>query len=193
MDRGQQELFPKLYGEWTVWHSTMPRFSKSNAATVALYPQSRMELCIRRQQGPLLWQDTLDGNYHVIGSTECWGGGDGETHDGSRSCQSQLMLHITRSQRELLSIFGIGVDIPFMRRTITHRSFRLALELQILEQDDLFLSNAMYSIHLVRSIHSNQPDVNVPLSTLMASQLVGMAFAELLKILAHTLWFHDHI
>lgn len=64
------------------------------------------------------------------------------------------------------------------------------MELYIIGHDDLFLTTRSYSFHLVRSVRANELSINVPFSTLVATQISGMCIAHVIHQIMNHLMNH---
>jgi hypothetical protein len=164
-------LILQLYGEWSLWHSTAPNFRHPNSVMIYLYPHSRIEMSLRRTVGPFLFEDRRKGDYCVVGTSD------------------RVLVEFSSLDWKILSLFGIGFEvIPILiPLDVPAHIQNMNLDLSIVGNDDLFLTSDHHSYHLVRSIRTNEPSINVPFSTLVATQLTGMYITycveQLLKLI----------
>ena len=194
------------YGEWSVWHSNLPKFLGPNKVMVNLFPEDELQISHKKYVGPFLLEKKWKGHYNLFTNTE-----DRDTHNLSptqRDCVGIVNIIFREKEHVLVSLFGIGVDeipLTFLRSD----SIPLTMDLRIVGNNDMYLtvSNTQLqkflarslpvdkttSYHLVRSIQNDQPKINVPLSTLLATQLFSMIMGYLLHTappLCHDLSFY---
>lgn len=155
-------LKSQLYGEWSVWHS---HEQGSNKIVVGLYPESNIEICYRKYQGPWLIQTRKIGHFYIIGEND----------------QEPLVsIQYNEKEYKILSFLGIGFDDISLTRKDNY-PINVDMKLYVVDRNDLFLSMSNKEhYHLVRSVRVNEPDVNVPISTLIATNIFGMLMTELL-------------
>jgi len=177
------QLMPQLYGEWSLWHSNDASFKGPNRVLVYLHPDDMIDVCHTRHVGPFLVQDKRIGRWRGIDdeNTEC-------VISGLDSiCTGDVHVDFHSSQRRLMSIMGIGInDCPLAFENKIMINIRMRLH--VVGRDDLFLTSTMDDgcyYHLIRSIRTNQPSVDIPFSTLMSTQLVSMLITYILHIIAH--------
>lgn len=171
----------QLYGEWSLWHSTDPSFKGPNRVMVSLHPDNMIDVCHKRHMGPFLVRDKRIGKFIVSDdqqTAECVVSGL------DAICTGDVIVDFYSSERRLLSVFGIGLDkcpLIFENKIELESNMRL----HVVGRDDLFLTSDQCYYHLVRSIRANQPTVDVPLSTLMSTQLMSMLIAYMLHMIFH--------
>ena len=162
----------RLYGEWSLWHSTAPDFRKPDCVVIYLYPNARIDLCVFQTMGPFLLQDRQMGNFSVKNH-----GVEPHVHN------PYVHIDFVHGERRVLSVFGIGVDDSPVSFPLymDEQSRQMNLKLDIVGPDDLFLTSRFHSHHLVRSMKRNVPSINVPFSTLVATHLTGMMISFFVK------------
>jgi hypothetical protein len=152
---------------------------------VYLYPCFRVEIVTRQLIGSFLFEERQLGKYTLMGVSECSIENDHvnvEWFDATESvCTNRVCAEFFTRQRRLLSIFGIGLDNAPIHTTlrVPDETQRIFMELHVMGHDDLFLTSSSFSYHLIRSIRPNELSVNVPFSTLVATQVTGMYIAYL--------------
>ena len=57
--------FPKFYGEWTLWHSTIPDLP-DNRVVVHIYPDNQLSLSYRFMRGPVVYHKSKVGTYRIF-------------------------------------------------------------------------------------------------------------------------------
>jgi len=176
------DFITRLYGEWTMWHSTAPQFDTPNAVLIWLYPPSRIEICWRKTMGPFLYEDRWIGDLFIWGMTEC-------DSVEANVCNNRVHVEFDQGFRRVLSVCGIGLDdVLQMPRSKTGQV--LTMDLQNIGKDDMFLMSSRHSYHLVRSMRLNEPTINIPLSTLVATQLAGMLVTHIFQeVVKHCPWW----
>lgn len=172
---------PQLYGEWSLWHSNDASFKGPNRVLVYLHPDDMIDVCHTRHVGPFLVQDKRIGR---------WRGADPENTEcvinGLDSvCTGDVSIDFYSSERRLMSIMGIGINdcpLAFENKISINNRMRL----HVVGRDDLFLTSRMDDgcyYHLIRSIRTNQPSVDIPFSTLMSTQIVSMLITYLFHLI----------
>jgi len=188
-----ENVLSHLYGEWSVWHSDLYKSSPSNQMLVNLSPSSQFQVSEKKNMGPLLLEKKWAGEYDVI-SSQCFGT---LAHGFEPWCTSYIRVNRLDIEHIVVSLLGIGFDEAyFSRRRPIHLSFKVQLD--IIGKDDIYLSidnsdlqeiintrlpeKGSSSYHLIRSVRINQPQVNIPLSTFLFTQVLGSCIS---------LFFHD--
>jgi hypothetical protein len=180
---GYRMTTPKsqLYGEWTVWHSHHSSSKGSNRMLVGLYPESIIEVCYREYQGHWLIETRKIGEFQIqddfIYNSPSIRFNQRQFDPVSKS---NVCVFYQKKERKILSFLGIGFDDISPLRTEEHH-VRLNMTLYIVDRNDLFLTiSDQGHYHLMRSIRVNEPSVNVPISTLIATNLFGMVMTAVL-------------
>ena len=83
----------------------------------------------------------------------------------------------------LLSIYGVGMDGYFSSEYKKCADIKTILHLYIIKPNDLYLCNERECYHLVKSIRINEPQINVPISTFVFTQLLGVCLTQLFHVL----------
>jgi len=188
-----ENVLSHMYGEWSVWHSDLYKSLPSNQMLVNLSPSFHFQVSEKKNMGPLLFEKKWLGEYEVV-SSQCFG----TFAQGFEPwCTSQIRVNRLDIEQIVVSFFGIGFDEAyFSRRQPIDFSFNVKLD--IIGKDDIYLSlensdlqeivntrvpeKGSSSYHLVRSVRINQPQVNIPLSTFLFTQVLGSCIS---------LFFHD--
>lgn len=156
---------PKLYGEWSLWHSNTKYGLNANKIIISLYPKNNFEYKEKKQINIFLIEYIYQGNYkldykHNIIKNEDSG--------NVIFCQEKLKIR-------LLSIFGIGFDeLPIFFMQNVRKKVRLHFD--IIGKDDIFLNKYENYFHLIRHTRVNEPSINVPLSTFLFTNLLSLIF-----------------
>jgi hypothetical protein len=180
----------QLFGEWTVWHSHNPSFRGSNKMLVGLYPDSIIEVTYKQYIGPWLIETRKIGEFTFQKDV---------THKHKKNNRkrkrpyqhlppiyksSNVCVQYSKKYVKILSFLGIGFDDISPLHTQLH-DVCLNMSLFIVDKNDLFLTmnnNKDEHYHLIRSIRVNEPSINVPISTLIATNIVGMIMTALIHI-----------
>ena len=168
---------PQLYGEWTMWHSHNPSFKGSNRMLVGLYPESNIEVSYREYKGPWLIETRKIGKFYF---EDDFTYNDDSTTNFDPICKSNVCVQYNKKEQKVLSFLGIGFD-DISPLHIESHDVKLNMKLYIVDRNDLFLTmNQNEHYHLMRSIRVNEPAVNIPISTLIATNIVGMIMTALI-------------
>lgn len=169
----------QLYGEWTIWHSHHPSSKGSNRMLVGLYPESIIEVCYREYKGPWLIETRKMGEFHMDDDL-MYDDNNNSKNKFDPVCKSNICIQYQKKERKVLSFLGIGFDDISPLHTEDHTT-KLNMKLYIVDRNDLFLTiNEKEHYHLMRSIRVNEPNINVPISTLIATNLFGMIMTALI-------------
>lgn len=158
----QASSFPKFYGEWTLWHSTVPDLP-DNRVVVHIYPDKQLTLKYRFTKGPMVFHKSKKGTYRVFDNDE-----DNEQK------RAEVAFHHT--EEIFLSVYGIGLQ-NFNIKTRSHNeeskhSFCMTMG----GTDDIYLKSIAHNndcFHIVRSVRINEPSVDIPISTFLITQIFG--------------------
>jgi len=162
---------PRLYGEWSLWHSNTKQSLLSNKVLISLYPKRKFEVKEKKQQNIFLMEYVYRGHYKL--------GANSENGDSGNVLIEQENLRI-----RMLSICGIGFDeLPIL--CMKNLNKRVKLQYDIISKDDIFLSKYNNHFHLIRHTRINEPPINVPLSTLMLTNIVSIILSHLLHKYVH--------
>ena len=197
--RPNDKIIRHLFGEWSVWHSNFPNFVGSNKMRVHLYPERVIEVAQRKYSGPWLYEKRFRGTYNLSLN------GDDDDINTSRDA-SVVSLRFHDVEKKLVSVFGIGLDdVPILVYQEKDDDHNIDMHLNIAGRDDLFLtaplsviqdmteytmplngSDDIICYHLVRSVRNDEPSPNVPISTFIATQILGTWICYIL----HYIFFH---
>jgi len=177
------------YGEWSVWHSNLPQFMGPNKIMVNLFPHDELQISHKKFLGPFLYEKKWTGRYTLDSNHNKDVSLPSSMNGWKPVCEGVVHLAFCEMERYPVSLFGIGIDEIPLPMTTRPDSSLLTMDLSIVGNDDMYLtvSNAELqkflrralpvdkttSYHLVRSIQNDQPKVNVPISTFIATQLLG--------------------
>jgi hypothetical protein len=162
----------KIYGEWIVWHSTQTH-EFMNREVVHLYPDNKISICHRYSKGPFVFHKEKVGQYFI----------------DDKGTFVKVNLNLNSYKDNLLSIYGVGTEnFPVQEKPL---NIRLCLKLYCVGTDDLYLSNPYtnHCFHLVKSVRINEPKIDVPLSTFIFTQILGLFFTQIL----HILFMHNNL
>ena len=170
MDESTRVNLAHLYGEWSLWYANLHSFAGPNKIMVYLYPKSSLEIVYKRTIGPCLFVDRELGSF--TGDLE-----DQKVEEVPDVTLQRVHVNVTFTERSrsMVSFLGIGVEELDLRYPIPLRGNQENMELVVVGRDDLFLTTpkTQTTYHLIRSSWINQPSINVPFSTLVATQVVG--------------------
>lgn len=168
--------FPQYYGEWTLWHSTMPDLP-DNRVVFHIFPENQLTMKYRFTKGPFIFHKTKIGTYKIMEKTTI---GD-EKHS--------VNVRFHKTEEFFLSAYGIGLQnlkIKTQRKeNITQFKFIMSFE----GNDDIYLRQKCNHdcFHIVRSVRINEPSVDIPISTFIITQIIGSILGHLInQILFHT-------
>jgi hypothetical protein len=172
---------PQLYGEWTMWHSHNPSFKGSNRMLVGLYPESNIEVSYREYTGPWMIETRKIGTFHFDNDLRYDDNDNKMKTDFDPICKSNVCVEYKQKEKRVLSFLGIGFDDISPLQVESH-NVTLHMKLYIVDRNDLFLTmNQNDHYHLMRSIRVNEPTINVPISTLIATNIVGMMMTAIIQ------------
>lgn len=174
----------QLYGEWVVLHSNIPIFSSTNSKIVTIYPKKQIVCRTFKTTGPLLYKNEYSGEFLI----ECFDQEEGCRLDEDNVCEISILWKKKKSYIE--SFFGIGLNeisqnidsIPM------NNKHNINITLNVLENNNLYLSNEDYHLHLIRNVTPKRPETNIALSSFIATQIFGSIMLHFLHI-----YFHDLI
>jgi hypothetical protein len=182
----------QMYGEWSLWHANFPSFSGPNRVLVCIFPEGMLEITYLHNVGPFLLKDYQMGKYRFLFPSKISKKiskkiSNDEFSIMKGSSSSSVEVHFYHRRYQLLSIFGVGLDnLPIHYKV--PRNVKKKLDVHVVGRDDLFLRvktgkdenniEASLFYHLVRCIRNDQPTVNVPLSTLVFTQVMGIIIAN---------------
>ena len=154
---------------------------------VYLYPKTNLEIVYKRSIGPCLFVDKEIGSFtlkHLEERNDL-----NDLHD-LHDMNHLIHVNITFKERSrcLVSILGIGLEELEVRYPIPLRENQENMEMVVVGRDDLFLTTTASptfstTYHLIRSSWVDQPTINVPFSTLVATQVLGMMIGWMLHYL----------
>jgi hypothetical protein len=172
--------FPKLYGEWTLWHSTVPDLP-DNRVVIHIYPDNQLTLKYRFMRGPVVYHKSKKGIFRVSED-------DPQDTDNGKGNVDVLFHH---TEEIFLSVYGIGLQ-NFNIKTKSHREkSRFSFSMTMSSIDDIYLKSIIRNddcFHIVRSVRINEPSVDIPLSTFLITQI----FATILGHIINEIVFHSN-
>lgn len=167
--------FPKFYGEWMLWHSTVPDLP-DNRVVVHIYPDNQLSLKYRFMKGPVVYHKSKIGTYKIFPEEE------------NEKRKVDVVFHHT--EEVFLSMYGIGLQ-NFNIRTKKKRILnKFSFSMTMAGMDDIYLQSIRRNddcFHIVRSIRINEPSVDIPISTFFITQVVGTILGHVInQVLFHT-------
>lgn len=190
----KEDLMYQLYGEWMVWHSTTSSsFYDPNTIMVRLYPSFCIDICIKHNIGPFIIEEIRTGRIRVR-DMNCRVLMNKDLSEFQPVCTERVYIGFLEKRTKMISAFGIGMSCFEVCKP--HHQL-LSMDLHVVGRDDLYMTKKRrndkqnISYHLVRSVRSNQPSIDVPFLTLVSTQLVGMFVCKILKILMD--FYHIHV
>jgi len=153
---------PRLYGEWSVWHSNTRNRWLSNRVIVSIRAKRQFEIREKRQQNMFVVEYVYQGKYKL------------QQELTKRDVESgQVILYQDTMHIRLLSIGGVGLDELPIYCTKDIRK-KVNLNFDLIGKDEIFLSKYDNYFHLVRHTRLNEPTINIPFSTLLFTNLFGI-------------------
>ena len=167
--------FPSFYGEWTLWHSTVPDLP-DNRVVVHIYPDNQLSLKYRFMKGPIVFHKSKLGSYRIS--------------PGEEDEKQKVHVVFHHTEEFFLSMYGIGLqnfNIRTKKKTIrSHYLFSMTMA----GNDDIYLQSIKRNddcFHIVRSVRINEPSVDIPISTFLITQIVGTIVGHAInQLLFHT-------
>lgn len=155
--------FPKFYGEWTLWHSTIPDLP-DNRAVVHIYPDNQLSLKYRFTRGPVVYHKSKIGTYQLFHSDV----------DDEEKRKVDVLFHHT--EEVFLSVYGIGLQNFNIKTKKTTDKSQYSFSMTMPSTEDIYLQSIARNddcFHIVRSVRINEPSVDIPISTFLITQIVG--------------------
>jgi hypothetical protein len=166
---------PKFYGEWSLWHSKSKNILLSNKVIVSLYPVDKFELIEKKSIGLFNIEYIYTGSYSVSYEKNL---NFVNMKQGTVICKQKKM------KIKLLSFCGIGLDeLPIFY--MKNLNSKIRLHFDIINKDDIFLSKYDNYFHLVRHTRFNEPMVNIPFSSFLFTNLLGIYLNYLIHKYVH--------
>lgn len=164
--------FPKrFYGEWTLWHSTMPDLP-DNRAVIHIYPENHLTFKYRFTRGPIVFHKTKKGVFRISNTDEF----EDEKH--------QVDVSFYNTEEIFLSVYGIGLQNFNIKTKQKKTKMDYKFALTMVGTDDIYLrcvEPRNDCCHLVRSIRINEPSVDIPISTFLITQIVGTLLGHVIN------------
>lgn len=168
---------PEL-GEWVVRHSTHRRAPPDNRAVVHVYPENRLVLAHRHSLGPLVCLRQLHGMYTLT------------TNSDSVTDEKRVVTCTFHEKRDtILSVYGVGLHGVFEVTTKKEAFKQYKFFFMMHGVSDVFLTatdpvdESTFYCHLVRCVRIDEPNIDVPFSTFIFTQLLGIVFSALIQLL----------
>lgn len=167
---------PRLYGEWMLWHSTLPNIP-TNRAVIHIYPDNHVLLSYRFNKGPFVFHSRKSGIYNVI--------------DMDNNDQVKLNIDFVRTEEHFLSAYGIGVENMNIKTKDILFLKRYTLCMTLVGMDDIYLRTCNSErtnkndncFHLVRSVRVNEPSIDIPFSSFVFTQIIATIIGHAINIL----------
>lgn len=173
----------QLYGEWIVLHSNIPIFSSTNSKIVTIFPKKQIVCRTFKSTGPLMYKNEYSGEFLI----ECFDKEEGCKIEEDNVCDISIVWK--KKKYFVESFFGIGLNELSQKVNTVSMDDRhnVNITLNVLENNNLYLSNEEYHLHLIRNVTPNRPDNNnIALSSFIATQIFGSILLHFL----HT-YFQD--
>lgn len=168
--------FPRFYGEWMLWHSTV-RELPDNRVVIHIYPDDQVTLKYRFTRGPFVFHKSKQGHYYI------------HKHDDEERHRVDVSFH--RTEEVFLSAYGIGLQnlrIKTRDETKSKKDYRFSMIFA--GTDDIYLqstTNTDDSFHIVKSIRIIEPSVDIPITTFIITQIIGTILGHVInELLFHT-------
>lgn len=158
------ESVQQFCGEWVVWHSSNNRKEENNHYIVHLYPNQQICISHKYDKGPFVFHHERKGTFTV--------------HKRKKDDKYQTVIRFHSYRNHLLSIYGVGVGSFFSSEYKKGDQIKTILNLYTMEPNNLYLCNDSECYHLVKSVRINEPQINVPISTFVFTQILGICFTE---------------
>lgn len=167
--------FPRFYGEWMLWHSTV-RELPDNRAVIHIYPDDQVTLKYRFTKGPFVFHKSKLGHYSIRG------------HEGDRH---RVDVSFYRTEEVFLSAYGIGLqNMRIKTRDDSNVNRRYEFSMMFAGSDDIYLqstTNTDECFHIVKSARINEPSVDIPITTFIITQVIGTILGHVInELLFHT-------
>lgn len=173
---GLVQAFPKFYGEWTLWHSTVPDLP-DNRVVIHIYPDNQLTMKYRFMRGPVVYNKSKVGMYKISSV-------DNEYEKRS----VEVLFHHT--EEIFLSVYGIGLQNFNIKTKKKRETKRFSFAMTMAGTDDIYLQSIKRNddcFHIVRSVRINEPSVDIPISTFLITQIVGTILGHVInQVLFHT-------
>lgn len=165
---------PEL-GEWVVRHSTHRRAPPDNRAVVHVYPGNKVVVGHRFSRGPFVFSRQLNGQYFLSsGSDE----------------KKTVTCTFYEKQEQIISLYGVGLrDVTRMIRKPTVMEYKFFFMMHGVQ--DMFLTavvdsegeeDTTFYCHLVRCVRVDEPNIDVPFSTFVFTQVLGVLLSSLIHM-----------
>jgi len=169
--------FPKFYGEWTLWHSTVPDLP-DNRVVIHIYPDNHLTMKYRFMKGPFVFHKSKIGIYNIFTSDD----------DYEEKHHVDVLFHHT--EEFFLSAYGIGLQNFNISTKKKRVNSRFKFSMTMAGTDDIYLQSIIRNddcFHIVRSVRINEPSVDIPISTFLITQIFGTILGHVInEILFHT-------
>lgn len=167
--------FPRLYGEWMLWHSTVPALP-DNRVIIHLYPDNQITLKYRFTKGPFVFHKSKTGIYKMF-----------KHEEENKSKRVEVLFR--HSEEKFLSAYGIGLQDFNIQTAKKTTAIRYVFSVSIVGNDDIYLKTEHNNdcFHIVRSTRINEPSVDIPISTFLITQVL----ATILGHVINELLFHS--
>lgn len=165
----------RLYGEWIIWRSSSSKHTFLNRQIVSIYPNKKILVSYRYKKGPFLFCQEKQGLY---------------TLKKKKLYHNYIIsLHFYSKKNKLLSVYGVGTQDFFDDYFNTNLlNETINMNMYCIGSDDLYLSSYTDDInyHLIRSVRVNEPKIDVPISTLVFTQILSI----LITYVLHFVFLH---
>lgn len=154
-------------------HSTCIRAPPSNRAVVHIYPDNQLVVSYRFRTGPFVYNRQKQGQYSLV---------EEKPDKQIVSC----VFH--KKSDQLLSLYGVGLNefgVVTTKESTMEEKYKYLLTMHDVE--NIFLNqnyddhvDTVY-VHLVRSVRVNEPSIDVPFSTFVFTQILGIIITNVIN------------
>lgn len=169
----QVQAFPKIYGEWTLWHSTLPHLP-DNRVVVHIYPENKLSMKYRFMKGPIVFHKSKMGDFRITNMKR--------KEEEEEKHMVEVYFH--KTEEVFLSVYGIGLQNFNIKTKKKHTKTRFEFTTTFAGVDDIYLQSTSQDnacFHLVRSVRINEPSVDIPISTFLITQVLGTILGHVIN------------
>jgi len=171
------QAFPRFYGEWTLWHSTVPALP-DNRVVIHIYPDNHLTMKYRFMKGPFVFHKSKVGIYSISTNND-------DNYEEKHNVD--VLFHHT--EEIFLSAYGIGLQNFNIKTDKKKVNTKFRFSMTMAGTDDIYLQSTKNDdcFHIVRSVRINEPSVDIPISTFVITQIVGTIMGHVInEILFHS-------
>lgn len=176
------EAFPKFYGEWMLWHSTVPDLP-DNRVVVHIYPDNQIKMKYRFMKGPVVFHKSKMGTYKITHQHI-----QEQEDEEEQRHKVDVLFHST--EEVFLSVYGIGLQNFNIKTKKKNTPSMYRFSMTFVGINDIYLQSIAHTddcFHIVRSVRINEPSVDIPISTFIITQIIGSIMGHMInQVLFHT-------